>query len=86
MDPIINAAQLVGGQRRLAEKLGVSQPTISEWRTGRRQVPRDRCPLIEKATGGKVACEMLRPDLRWVRVPDADWPNPMGRPLRDVAG
>lgn len=53
--------------------------------TKRRQTPADRCPAIERATAGKVTVEDLRPDIRWHRIPDPDWPHPLGRPAIDVA-
>lgn len=48
--------------RALAAHLGVSQPTVSDWATGKKRVPLDRCPYIEQFTGGAVSCEELRPD------------------------
>lgn len=51
-----------------------------------RPVPEKRCPAIEWATEGKVTVESLRPDISWVRVPDAAWPNSAGRPCIDVIG
>lgn len=59
------AARLVGGQSTLARRLGVSSPTVNQWFHGDRQVPAERCPLIEKLTGGQVRCEDLRPDVQW---------------------
>jgi len=85
MNPIQAAAAAVGGQTALAAVLGLKQPTISEWARGDRPIPPDRCPAIERATEGKFQVEELRPDVRWVRVPDADWPHPDGRPCIDVA-
>lgn len=49
----------------LARALGISPVLISQWRTGRRPIPAERCPEIEKATGGAVRCESLRPDVDW---------------------
>ena len=43
----------------------ISPVMVSQWRTSDRQVPAEYCPLIEKATQGKVACETLRPDVGW---------------------
>lgn len=54
-----------GAQVRLAKELGVPAPLISQWKTGERRVPAERCPLIERATGGLVRCEDLRPDVAW---------------------
>lgn len=47
----------------LAAKLKVSPGFISQIVTGRRPVPTERCSDIERATGGLVTCEELRPDL-----------------------
>lgn len=54
------------------------------WRA-RGEVPAERCPDIERATDGQVLVDQLRPDVRWARVPDPDWPHPQGRPCIDVA-
>lgn len=50
---------------RLAKTIGVAQPIVSFWVSGKRQVPAERCPDIEKFTEGKVTCEELRPDVNW---------------------
>lgn len=50
---------------RLALELGAPQSLISQWFNGRRQIPAKRCPAIEKATGGAVTCEEMRPDVDW---------------------
>lgn len=62
----------------------MSVPAAHQWLTGLRRVPPDRCPAIERATGGQVTVDELRPDVRWVRVPDPTWPHPDGRPAIDV--
>ena len=49
----------------LASAIGVSPVIISQWKTGARPVPAERCPSIEKATDGAVRCEDLRPDVDW---------------------
>lgn len=54
-----------GAAARLAEQIGVTPVLVSQWRTGTRPVPAERCPNIEKATGGAVRCEELRPDVDW---------------------
>lgn len=50
---------------RLAEAIDVSPQSVSFWREGERRVPADKCPLIERVTGGAVTCEELRPDVAW---------------------
>lgn len=49
----------------LAAEIGVAPELISQWRSGVRRVPAERCPAIERATGGAVRCEELRPDVAW---------------------
>lgn len=74
----------LGGVSAVARMVGCKPPSVMEWR--KRGIPADRCPTIERASLGKVACEQLRPDIAWHRVPDAAWPwHPEGRPLIDVA-
>lgn len=72
----------LGGPAAVARMLGIRAPSVIGW-SGR--PPPDRCPAIERATSGKHTVEQLRPDVRWVRVADPDWPHPDGRPCIDVA-
>lgn len=65
MNAIQIACDSVGGQAALARLLSVSPPTVQQWRSGLRPIPAERCPLIERATGGAVRCEDLRPDVAW---------------------
>jgi len=51
-----------GRALRLATHLGVTPPVVSDWCTGEKQVPLDRCVAIERFTEGVVTCEELRPD------------------------
>lgn len=70
----------------LAGALGMNEQYLYQCLTRRRPTPPDRCPDIERAMGGRITCEELRPDVRWQRVPDPAWPHPHGRPCIDVAG
>ena len=54
-----------GAAKALAAVLQIPEPTVSQWKNGKRRVPADRCIAVEKATGGAVSCEELRPDLDW---------------------
>lgn len=68
MNAIERAIKCFGSQAAMATVLGVKQPTISEWLTGDRKVPAERCPVIERETllrGDVVRCEDLRPDVPW---------------------
>jgi len=58
------AIDSAGGVSKLAVALGVSQNVVSNWKK-RGKAPAARCPYIEAVTG--VTCEMLRPDLQWLR-------------------
>lgn len=49
----------------LAAALGIHPVLISQWSNNKRRVPAERCPDIERATGGAVRCEDLRPDIDW---------------------
>jgi TorA maturation chaperone TorD len=51
------AIRAAGGVRALAQKIGISQPSVSNWT----RVPADRITAVEAATG--VSREILRPDL-----------------------
>jgi DNA-binding transcriptional regulator YdaS (Cro superfamily) len=65
MDLADYLAQERGSQSRLASALGIPAPLLSQWATKARQVPAERCPVIERATSGAVRCEDLRPDVAW---------------------
>lgn len=64
-----------GGGMQLARTLDVSAVIISQWKTGTRQVPADRCIEIERATGGQVRCEELRPDVDWAYLRATNCPT-----------
>lgn len=51
------AISAVGGVSELARRLGISQPSVSNWK----RVPADRVLLVEATTG--IARAVLRPDL-----------------------
>ena len=55
----------IGETKRLAFAVGVAPSVVSQWKYGVRQVPAERCPGVERATGGRVRCETLRPDVDW---------------------
>jgi DNA-binding transcriptional regulator YdaS (Cro superfamily) len=74
-----------GAQSHLAAVANIPAPMLSQWASGARPIPIERCAQIERATGGKVTVQELRPDLHWVRVKDKGWPHPDGRPLLDAA-
>ena len=54
-----------GAVNDLAAMISIPPALLSQWKTGARQVPAERCPAIERATNGAVTCEELRPDVGW---------------------
>lgn len=63
--PIVRACRLLESKAELARVIAVSPSMVSQMVKGSRRVPAERCPAIERATGGKVRCEDLRPDVDW---------------------
>ncbi|MGQ3001275.1 MAG: transcriptional regulator [Hydrogenophaga sp.] len=63
--PIDRAAKVVGSQKALADRLGVTKAAVGQWKEEGRRVPAEHCPEIELLTGGVVRCEVLRPDVKW---------------------
>lgn len=76
-NPVQRAADAVGGRVALAEMVNVTPAMVHQWLHGIRQVSAERCPAIERATGGQVRCEDLRPDVDWavLRCQCADTPD-----------
>lgn len=69
-----------GGGIALAKVIGVSQPTVSDWCTGKKRVPVERCVPIERATLGAVTRKDLRPD-DWQDI----WPELVTPPTTEPA-
>ena len=68
MNAFLRAVEIVGNQQKLATYLTVTPGAINAVCKGRRGVPARWAPLIERATGGAVRCEQLRPDIDWAIV------------------
>jgi len=73
MNEIKRACEIVGGIGKMAGLLGVSGPTVSQWCSGVRPVPVERCVPIERATEGAVTRKDLRPN-DWAEI----WPELAG--------
>jgi DNA-binding transcriptional regulator YdaS (Cro superfamily) len=54
-----------GRAAALAVSLSVPAESVSQWQSGVKRVPAERCPAIERATSGAVRCEDMRPDVDW---------------------
>lgn len=63
MNPIKKAADLVGTQQELADKLGIHPSFVSQMISGHRKVPPTLCRRIEMLTRGLVKRAELRPDI-----------------------
>lgn len=70
MSALQRAMDLSGGPVRLAAKLGISTQRLCNWNGERRRVPIVWCPAIERAVGGAVRCDELRPDFAWQMLRD----------------
>lgn len=63
----------------LARDLKIPPPLLSQWKTGVRPVPLERCTEIENATAGSVTRRDLRPDDWWKIWPElvtSEFPSP----------
>jgi DNA-binding transcriptional regulator YdaS (Cro superfamily) len=65
-----------GNVVNLAREIAVAPAVVSQWKNGTRNVPAARCPAVERATGGAVTCEELRPDLaeQWAYLRGTECP------------
>jgi DNA-binding transcriptional regulator YdaS (Cro superfamily) len=65
-DPVLaveRAIEVVGGITSAAAMLGVSGPTVHEWKSGKSKVPFVRAIQLERLSYGAVRAEEFRPDL-----------------------
>jgi DNA-binding transcriptional regulator YdaS (Cro superfamily) len=83
MTALQKAIEAAGGQTALAKSIGVVQQLVWNWlNRSEGRVPAEHCIAIERATGGAVRCEDLRPDIEWGVLRGT---LPQGRPTTDVA-
>ena len=75
-EAVRRAIAVLGSGVKLARVIGVHQSFPSQWLSGHRRVPADRCPAIERATNGAVRCEDLRPDVDWAYLRGTSAVNP----------
>ena len=64
-DAVKKAADIVGGRRQLAAKIGVSYKTLLDWTSGRSGMTVTNALKVEKATEGLVNRKDLIPDFPW---------------------
>lgn len=50
-----------GRSAAVAKTLGITQPVVSDWVTGKKSIPAERCKAIERMSGGLVTCKEMRP-------------------------
>lgn len=66
MNALERAIKHVGGVTRMAEKLGLGQSVVSNWKLRGKpdgRVPAKHCIAVEEATSGKISRHELRPDV-----------------------
>ena len=63
MSPINRAVLACGGQKKLADAIGVAPSFVHQWTTGHRPVPARWCAAIEKATSHSVTRYELCPNV-----------------------
>lgn len=79
------AVTLIGGHAAVATLLGYKRrQNVWPWTSGAAQWPPEVAQALERGTDGKVTVDRLCPHSIWVRVKDASWPHPKGRPLVDT--
>ena len=61
MNALHKAVSIAGSQKALADQIGVVQSAVANW-LKRGNIPVEHCLAIEKATGGKVTRQELRPE------------------------
>lgn len=76
MNPTQLAIQGAGGPAKVAAAVGCTVQAVCFWRDGKRTLPAEVCPTLERLTQGAVRCEDLRPDVDWsvlrTPVPEAN--------------
>lgn len=60
---LAQAVRLIGSQMKTGKAIGVSGQAVSEVLRRGRRVPAEWCLKLQKATGGQVTANALRPDL-----------------------
>lgn len=60
---IEKAINILGSQKKLAMKVGVSQPNVWSWLHRKKKVSPERVLKIVHATEGEVKAHQIRPDL-----------------------
>jgi DNA-binding transcriptional regulator YdaS (Cro superfamily) len=83
MNALQKAVSIAGSQKALADQIGVVQSAVANW-LKRESVPAEHCLPIEKATGGRVTRQELRPDDAHRIWPDLAIPGPAGEGLSDT--
>ena len=61
--PLLKIVKEIGSVSELAVLVGVSQPTVSNWLSGRKAIPATKVRLLVELSNGKVSEEDLRPDV-----------------------
>ena len=65
MTAIRDAILGAGGPASVARQCKVSVQAVCFWRDGRRALPAEHCPTLERLNEGRIRCEDMRPDVDW---------------------
>ncbi len=84
MNAIQRAIQGAGGPAKVAHELRCTVQAVCFWRDGKRQLPAEHCPVLERLNDGAVRCEDLRPDVDWAYI-RASAAEPAVPPAGEVA-
>ena len=80
----------IGSVSETARRANVSVSAVRQWmqcpNVVPRPVPLDKRVFFERETQGSVRVEDYDDGVVWIRVPDATWPHPLGKPVHDVLG
>jgi DNA-binding transcriptional regulator YdaS (Cro superfamily) len=63
MDIIALVVDLLGGQKKAAKKIGVTQQAVCKWVNKEMPISASSAVKIEKATDGAVTRHEIRPDI-----------------------
>lgn len=70
MDTMAQAVEQCGGPTKVAAALGVTAQAVCFWRDGKRRLPVEHIPVLERLTGGVVRRWHFRPLDWWVVWPE----------------
>lgn len=83
INAIREAIHGAGGPSKVARELNVSPQAVCFWRDGKRQLPAEVCPVLERLNEGRVRCEAMRPDVDWAYLRNTPSAAPAPAPAQE---